>query len=198
MMTNPRDYQDLRARTDNLKGPFIIGFFGDFSKRSEEAKPVFKMFCSRHPDLNAFLVELTQVKDLHEHFGVTEVPAVLLVRDGQVAQQVLGPQSLVSYEAALVALPAGSAGGKQAAGRQAPRVVVYTGSNCAWGTRVKTYLKQLGVPFTEVDVSLDRAAADALVRKTGQTGVPQLDIGGQYVVGFDQRRIDQLLGLPPR
>jgi glutaredoxin 3 len=197
MNANLRGYQNLLEQTDNLKETFIIGFFGDFSKRSEEAKPVFKMFGSRHPDLKAFLVELTLVKDIHGHFGVTEVPAVLLVRDGQVAQQIQGPQSLQSYETALLAGPSGAGAAKATGARPAPRVVVYTGPNCAWCTRVKAYLKQLGVTFTEVDVSRDRAASESLVRRTGQMGVPQLDIGGQFVVGFDQRRIDQLLGLLP-
>jgi glutaredoxin-like YruB-family protein len=189
-----RGYQELLDHTRQLQEPFVIGFFGDFSKRSEEAKPVFKSFCQRHPELLTFLVEVTQIKDIHGQFGVVEVPAVLVVRGGQVANQVLGPQSLQSYEAALLGQP--NQGGKApGATKAAPKVLVYTGQNCVWCTKVKSYLKQLGVSFTEIDVSRDRAAGEALVRKTGQMGVPQLDIGGQFVVGFDQRRIDALLGL---
>jgi len=74
-------------------------------------------------------------------------------------------------------------------------VTVYTGASCPWCTRVKNYLRQHGVNFREIDISRDQQAAMRLVAKTGQTGVPQLDINGHYVVGFDQARIDALLGL---
>lgn len=76
------------------------------------------------------------------------------------------------------------------------RVLVFTTPTCAWCTRAKTYLRQRGVPFTEVDVSRDAAAARDLMRRTGQTGVPVVEIDGRPVVGFDRARIDRMLGLP--
>ena len=60
------------------------------------------------------------------------------------------------------------------------KVLVFTTPTCAWCTRAKTYLRQRGVPFTEVDVSRDPAAARDLVRRTGQTGVPQRLFGGRH------------------
>ncbi len=51
------------------------------------------------------------------------------------------------------------------------------------------------MPFREVDVSRDAAAARDMVRRTGQMGVPVIEIDGRPVVGFDRRRIDSLLGL---
>lgn len=78
------------------------------------------------------------------------------------------------------------------------RVLVFTTSSCPWCTKVKSYLRQRGVPFREVDIGRDAAAARDLVRRTGQTGVPVVEIDGKPVVGFDRRAIDRLLGLPPR
>jgi len=75
------------------------------------------------------------------------------------------------------------------------QVTVYTTQSCPWCVRAKNYLRQHGVPFREVDVGRDRQAAMDLVRRTGQTGVPQLTINGSNVVGFDQAKIDRLLGL---
>jgi glutaredoxin len=60
---------------------------------------------------------------------------------------------------------------------------------------VKRYLQARGIPFTEIDVSADYNAAMEMVRKSGQTGVPVVEIDGEIVVGFDRERIDQLLGL---
>jgi glutaredoxin-like YruB-family protein len=78
------------------------------------------------------------------------------------------------------------------------RVLVFTTPTCSWCTRAKSYLAQRRVPFREVDVSKDPAAARDLVRRTGQMGVPVIEIDGRPVVGFDRARIDRLLGLPSR
>jgi glutaredoxin 3 len=75
------------------------------------------------------------------------------------------------------------------------RVVVYSSPTCVWCSRAKTYLNGRGVSFRDVDVSRDPAAARELVRRTGQMGVPVIEIDGQAIVGFDQVRIDSALGL---
>jgi glutaredoxin-like YruB-family protein len=75
------------------------------------------------------------------------------------------------------------------------RVLVFTTPTCPWCNRAKAYLRTRGVPFREVDVSRDPAAARDMVRRTGQMGVPVIEIDGRPVVGFDQARIDHLLGL---
>jgi len=75
------------------------------------------------------------------------------------------------------------------------RVIVFSTPTCPWCTRAKTYLRGRGVPFRDVDVSRDPAAARDLVRRTGQMGVPVIEIDGRPIVGFDQARIDAALGL---
>ena len=64
--------------------------------------------------------------------------------------------------------------------------------------RAKAYLRERHVPFREVDVSRDPTAARDLARRTGQVGVPVIEIDGRPVVGFDRPRIDHLLGLHGR
>lgn len=75
------------------------------------------------------------------------------------------------------------------------KVIVYSTPMCPWCTRAKQYLKQVGVDFEEKDVSVDIKAAREMVDLTKQMGVPVIVIDGNPVVGFDKRRIDQLLGL---
>lgn len=58
---------------------------------------------------------------------------------------------------------------------------------------MKEFLSQRGVEFTEYDVSVDKAAADEMVRLTGQRGVPVIVIGDQVVIGFNRARLEQLL-----
>lgn len=79
--------------------------------------------------------------------------------------------------------------------KRAHRVLVFTTPSCPWCTRAKSYLRERRVSFREVDVSRDASAARDLVRRTGQMGVPVIEIDGKPVVGFDRERVDRLLEL---
>jgi glutaredoxin len=52
----------------------------------------------------------------------------------------------------------------------------------------------MGLSFQEKDVSKDQRAAQMMVQKTGQMGVPVIEIGSDYVVGFDKAKINRYLG----
>jgi len=56
-------------------------------------------------------------------------------------------------------------------------------------------LQENGIQYREVNVAADQKAAEAMVRKSGQQGVPQTEINGQIIVGFDKTRINSLLGI---
>lgn len=58
--------------------------------------------------------------------------------------------------------------------------------------RAKEFLREQGVPFVERDVSVDRAAAQEMVRRSGQRGVPVITIGDEVVVGFDRSRLARI------
>lgn len=58
---------------------------------------------------------------------------------------------------------------------------------------MKNFLKEKGLPFKEVNVQQDPIAANRLVKTTGQMGVPQTEINGQWVIGFDPERVLQLV-----
>lgn len=73
------------------------------------------------------------------------------------------------------------------------RVVLFSTPTCSWCRRAKKYFRENGVAFKEVDVERDPGAARDLVRKTGQTGVPVIKIGGRWIVGFDRPRIEKEL-----
>lgn len=74
-------------------------------------------------------------------------------------------------------------------------VTVYSTRSCHWCTRVKDYLKGNHINFKEINVAEDRAGAMEMIRKSGQTGVPVLDLNGIIVVGFDKEKIDNVLNL---
>ena len=72
-------------------------------------------------------------------------------------------------------------------------VTIYTTPTCGYCRHAKEFLHQRGVQFTEHDVSVDRAAAEEMVSKSGQMGVPVIVIDDEVVVGFDRSRLEQLL-----
>ena len=75
------------------------------------------------------------------------------------------------------------------------KVTIYSTNTWPWCTKVKDYLDQKGVEYEAFDVAKDRDKAMEMVKKSGQQGVPVLDIDGSIVVGFNQAKIDELLGL---
>ncbi|HHR85950.1 MAG: glutaredoxin family protein [Candidatus Thorarchaeota archaeon] len=74
-------------------------------------------------------------------------------------------------------------------------ITIYTTPSCSWCQATKEYLHAREIDFEEVDVSEDMRRAMEMVEKSGQQGVPVLDIDGEIIVGFDRSRIDALLGL---
>ncbi len=82
-----------------------------------------------------------------------------------------------------------------ASNKKQPRVILFTTPSCSYCRTAKKYLRQRGIRFKDVDVSKDQRAAKDMVRKSGQQGVPVIDIGGKVIVGFDRPKIDKYLGL---
>ncbi len=77
----------------------------------------------------------------------------------------------------------------------APRVTVYTTPTCPYCDSVKRYLNSNNISFTEIDVASDQSAAQELVSRTGQQGVPQTEIDGKFVIGYNTAELDRLLNL---
>ena len=72
-------------------------------------------------------------------------------------------------------------------------VKIYTTQTCPYCTMAKDYLKSKGVEFEEIDVSSDREKAMEMMKKSGQMGVPQIEINGKMIVGFNQAAIDEAM-----
>jgi glutaredoxin 3 len=72
-------------------------------------------------------------------------------------------------------------------------VVVYSTQTCPYCHKAKDFLKEKGVEFEDVDVSQDQERAKEMVEKSGQMGVPVLDVNGTIIIGFDQPKIEEAL-----
>jgi glutaredoxin 3 len=74
-------------------------------------------------------------------------------------------------------------------------VIVYSTPTCPYCKMAKEFLKENKIDFENIDVSTDTENAQEMIRKSGQMGVPVLDIDGEIVVGFDREKISELLNL---
>lgn len=76
-----------------------------------------------------------------------------------------------------------------------PNVKVYSTSTCPYCAMAKEFLKKNNVQFENIDVGVDHKAGQEMMNKSGQMGVPVLDIDGKIIVGFDKAAISKALGI---
>lgn len=172
----------------------ILIFYSDTSEKSRKALATLNKLKIKNPQIPIFSVNVSQIKDIHPRYGVDAVPAVMVFKQGIPMEMVYGLQSEDYYER-LISPGATTNPAKPGAESKSHRVVIYTSSSCPWCAAAKAYLSKNRIPFREINVSQNPSAAAELVKRTGQTGVPQLDIDGTFVVGFDRPKIDKLLGI---
>lgn len=83
--------------------------------------------------------------------------------------------------------------GKKKTTKAEPEIIVYSTPTCPYCHHAKQFLKENKADFKEIDVSKDQGAAQEMVEKSGQMGVPVLDVKGTIIVGFDREAIRQAL-----
>jgi len=77
----------------------------------------------------------------------------------------------------------------------AKTVNVYSTPTCPFCIRAKQYLKENSVQYTDYDVGSNPAKAQEMINKSGQMGVPVIEIDGNIIVGFDKEKIKEVLGI---
>lgn len=75
------------------------------------------------------------------------------------------------------------------------KVTVYSTPTCPFCVRAKQFLKENSIRFEDIDVSENQEKAQEMIKRSGQMGVPVLDIDGKIIVGFDKEKIKEALGI---
>jgi len=70
-----------------------------------------------------------------------------------------------------------------------PHIKVYSTPMCPYCYTLKEFLKENGFEFEDIDVSKDKKSLDEMVEKSGQMGVPVIEIDGEIIMGFDKEKI---------
>ncbi|HPD19906.1 MAG TPA: glutaredoxin domain-containing protein [Candidatus Pacearchaeota archaeon] len=73
------------------------------------------------------------------------------------------------------------------------KVRVFSSPTCPYCLTLKRFLTEKGIEFEDIDVSQNEEARKEIMEKTKETTVPVLDIGGEFIVGFDRKKICELL-----
>ena len=76
-----------------------------------------------------------------------------------------------------------------------PHATVYSTPTCPYCKLAKNFLKEHDIAFTDIDVSTDTAASEAMIKKTGQMGVPVIEIGDETIIGYDEKKLRKALGI---
>ena len=74
-------------------------------------------------------------------------------------------------------------------------IKVYCTPHCPWCAAAKDYLKSHGFEFEEIDVSTDPLLAEELIKKSGQMGVPVIEIDDELIIGFNKERLNEVLNI---
>lgn len=72
-------------------------------------------------------------------------------------------------------------------------ITIYSTPTCGYCHQAKEYLKSKNIEFTDIDVSTNQEKAAEMVQKSGQMGVPVIDVDDQIMVGFDKAALEKLV-----
>ena len=75
------------------------------------------------------------------------------------------------------------------------KVMVYSTPTCPYCVRAKQYLKDNSIEFEDINVAVDHEKAQEMVQKSGQMGVPVIDVEGEIIIGFDRDKLTSSLGV---
>ena len=177
----------------NAKGKTYVLLYKKGSDASDCSHKNISEAVTSVKDVSAMAADVSKVHDIHPVYQITSAPSLLVFNDGKFEKTIRGCNDVSYYkslfENALFTAKA------DADGKPQKRVTVYSTPSCSWCNTLKTHLNVNGIRYTDIDVSRDQKAAEAMVKKSGQQGVPQIDINGTLIVGFDKPKINRLLGI---
>ncbi len=75
------------------------------------------------------------------------------------------------------------------------KIMIYSTPSCTFCVMAKEFFKQNNIPFEEYNVAADLEKRKEMIQKTGQMGVPVIDIDGSVVIGFDKEVVAKKVGI---
>lgn len=189
-IVNIDSYQMLQEQLEQHPNAYLLLY-----KSGSEASDCAYQNASRTDkhDVVFMAADVSNVRDIHSQYGVTSAPTLLSFQNKIMVNSYKGCND-VSFYNGIFEQNYFVASDKSGAKPQ-KRVTVYSTPTCSWCTTLKKHLENHGIRYKDIDVSKDTKAAEDMTKRSGQQGVPQTDINGQMIVGFDKVKINSLLGI---
>ncbi len=192
-MKHVKSYNELKELLAKNKSNYVL----IYKAGSEQSNCAFNNLneVGEIDNVQFLAVNVAEVRDVHKNYNVTTAPTLLEFEYDKLIKSIKGCQSTDYYKNLVknsFSVVSATDDGEK---KQQKRVVVYSTPSCPWCNRLKQYLRQNNIKFRDIDVSKNTKAAEEMVKKSGQQGVPQTDINGQIIIGFDKKKIDKLLGI---
>ena len=185
-----KSHSELIKNIESIDNSYLL-LYKSGSEKSDCAYENLNKVINHIEDVNIFAADVSKVRDIHTEYSITSAPALLEFQNKDFKNIIKGCQDENYYKALLENIIYIAKAKKE--GKTLKNVIVYSTPTCSWCNTLKSYLKKNNIRFKEVDVSKDQKAAEAMVKKSGQQGVPQTEINGQIIVGFDKTKINTLL-----
>ena len=184
--------QELKLELSQRSSNYVLLYKGG-TEQSECALNSLRLLDLKINEVDEVLIaDVRSVRDIHPEYKLKSVPALLKFSNNKLITIYKGCNGKEFYQSVFSSNRSIRSDGNE---NKVKRVTVYTTPSCSWCTTLKNYLREKNINFSDIDVSSDQKAAEAMVRKSGQQGVPQTDINGEIIIGFDKTRIDRLLGI---
>ena len=75
------------------------------------------------------------------------------------------------------------------------KIRVFSTSTCPYCVTLKAYLDEKDFKYEDINVAEDKEAAKEMIEKSGQMGVPVVEINNEIIIGFDKQKINKILGI---
>jgi len=185
-----KSYTELQKGINKEKRSFLL-IYKKGSELSEKALQLITEAASGIENITIFLADVSQVRDIHTAYSITTAPSLLEFENNRTKNVTKGVHDVIFYKGLFENVAFFAKAEKE--GVKVKSVTVYSTPSCSWCGTLKSYLRKNGIRFTDIDVSRNESAAQEMVRRSGQQGVPQTLINGEIIVGFDKSKINRLL-----
>ncbi|MDD3568803.1 MAG: glutaredoxin domain-containing protein [Bacteroidales bacterium] len=191
-MNQVKSLAELKALVADKERAYLLLYKSGIDK-SECALRNVELGLKGIAGIEVYVADVTSTSDIHPTYGVTSVPTLIEFDKGAAKNVIKGCNDSNYYKAlfddALYVVDTKNEETPQKS------VTVYSTPTCSWCNTLKAHLRKHRIRFTDIDVSRNQSAAEEMVRRSGQRGVPQTDIGGEMIVGFNQAKINELLNI---